>query len=73
MIETAQIEKLSTPERLGLMEQLWDGLRRDEAGVPSPQWHGEVLEARKTAAESGEARFLTLGQLRARLHVRFST
>ena len=67
MFESAQIDKLSTTERLSAMEQLWDALSRGEAQLPSPDWHGDVLAARKTAAEQGRARFLTLDQLRERL------
>ncbi len=54
-------------ERLQAMEQLWDALCREPEAVPSPGWHGEVLADRKTRAERGEARFLTLEQLRARV------
>lgn len=67
MFEPAQIDKLSTTERLSAMEQLWDALTRSDAHLPSPDWHGEVLAARKTAAEEGRANFLTLEQLRERL------
>jgi len=67
MLETAQIERMSVAERLQVMEQLWDALRRDGEEVTSPEWHGEVLADRKARAQRGEAKFLTLDQLRARL------
>jgi len=66
MIETSQIEKISTSERLQAMEQLWEALCRDHAEVSSPEWHGSVLRDRKARAEQGQAKFLTLDQLRAR-------
>lgn len=58
---------MSIAERLQAMEQLWDALCRDPAEVPSPQWHAEVLADRKARAQRGEAKFLTLEQLRSRL------
>jgi putative addiction module component (TIGR02574 family) len=66
MIESSQIERMSVAERLQTMEQLWDSLCRD-AALPSPEWHREVLTDRKARAQSGEAKFLTLDQLRSRL------
>ena len=66
MIEPREIESMSIAERLQTMEQIWDSLYRSAENVPSPNWHGEVLADRKTRAERGEARFLTLDQLRSR-------
>ena len=68
MIQPNEIDRMSTAERLRTMEQLWDALRREEGHLPSPEWHGQILANRKERAKRGEARFLTLDQLRA--HVR---
>jgi len=67
MIESAQIERMSVPERLRAMEELWDSLYRHADELPSPDWHRDVLAERKTRTQSGEAVFLTLDQLRSRL------
>ncbi len=67
MLESAQIDRMTTAERLQAMEQLWEALCRSPSDVPSPSWHGDVLAERKARAEHGEAGFLTLQQLRARL------
>ena len=67
MIESSQIEKMSVTERLQAMDQLWDSLIRDGDEIPSPDWHQEVLADRKARAQRGEAKFLTLDQLRSRL------
>ena len=66
MIESLEIERMSVAERLQTIEQIWDSLYRIGENVPSPNWHGEVLADRKTRAERGDARFLTLDQLRSR-------
>jgi hypothetical protein len=58
---------MSVIERLQAIEQIWDTLCRDPEIVASPKWHGEVLSDRKARAESGEAKFLTLAELKARL------
>ena len=67
MLEASEIDKMSLPERLGAIEQLWDAVCRVEGDVASPEWHRDILVERKARAERGEAKFLTLGQLRARL------
>lgn len=50
------------------MEQLWESLCREGEDLPSPSWHANVLTERKARAERGDAKFLTLQQLRERLH-----
>jgi hypothetical protein len=69
MLESAQIREMSMAERLQALEQLWDAVCRDDADVPSPAWHADVLADRRGRAARGEARFLTLDQLKARLRV----
>jgi len=67
MIESSLIEKMSVTERLQAMDQLWDSLNRCGDDIPSPDWHKDVLADRKARAQSGEAKFLTLAELRSRL------
>jgi putative addiction module component (TIGR02574 family) len=67
MFESSQIERMSITERLQAMDQLWDSLNRYDDKVPSPAWQEEVLADRKTRAQRGEAKFLTLDELRSRL------
>jgi hypothetical protein len=67
MIESSQIERMSVTERLQAMDQLWESLNRSGNEIPSPDWHQDVLADRKARALRGEAKFLTLAELRARL------
>ena len=67
MIESSEIERMSVTERLQVMDQLWDSLNRSGEEIPSPDWHQEILAHRKARAQRGEAKFLTLDQLRSRL------
>jgi len=52
-------------ERLQTMEQLWDSLCR-VTELPSPEWHQDVLADRKARALRGEAKFLTLDEVKSR-------
>ena len=67
MIDSSEIERMSVAERLQAMDQLWDSLTRDSDEIPSPEWHQQVLADRKARAQRGEAKFLTMDQLRSRL------
>jgi len=67
MIEPSQIERMSVTERLQAMDQIWDSLNRCSDEIPSPDWHQDVLADRKARVQSGEAKFLTLAELRSRL------
>ena len=67
MIESSQIERMSVTERLQAMNQLWDSLNRSGDEIPSRDWHQDVLADKKARTERGEAKFLTLDQLRSSL------
>jgi hypothetical protein len=45
---TEAIEKMSSDEKLRVMEHLWQSLSREVARLESPPWHKEAL--RETAA-----------------------
>ena len=62
---TTQIKKMSTIERLQVMEELWDALCHEEQEIKSPAWHGKILKKRKKKIESGEAEFISIDELKA--------
>jgi putative addiction module component (TIGR02574 family) len=64
-MNTLEIKKMSTTERLQTMEALWDSLVNDEVELESPEWHGDILKERKRKIESGKAEFISLEKLRA--------
>ena len=59
-----EVSRLSKAEQLQAMEWLWASLSKKPEEIQSPQWHGEVLAARKAKADSGEAQFLNVEQLK---------
>jgi putative addiction module component (TIGR02574 family) len=62
-----EVSRLSKAERLQAMEWLWASLSEKPDEIESPEWHGEVLAARKAKVDSGEAQFLSVEQLKERL------
>jgi hypothetical protein len=62
-----EVSRLSKAERLQAMEWLWASLSEKPEEIESPEWHGEVLAARKAKMDSGEAKFLNIAELKKRL------
>ena len=54
---TAQLDRLSTAEKISTMEYLWDDLCRHADEVSSPDWHGEVLAQRELSIAEGGATY----------------
>ncbi|MBF0235895.1 MAG: addiction module protein [Desulfamplus sp.] len=65
-MNAVEIRKMSTVDRLQMMEVIWDSLLYDEAGITSPEWHGNILEERKKKIEAGKADFISIRELRER-------
>jgi hypothetical protein len=54
---TAQLDQLSTADKIRTMEYLWDDLCRHADEVPSPAWHGEALSQREKSVADGSVSF----------------
>ncbi len=67
MPATLNLKQMSRPEKVRLMEEIWQDLSADEQAVGSPSWHGEIIAERTAKVEEGKATFLTLGELEMRL------
>ena len=65
-----QIAELSTPEKLLLVEDLWETIASEEADVPVPQSHAGELDARLSRRQASGARLLSLEELQARVEAR---
>ncbi len=51
------LERMTTGEKLQVMEEIWDDLCREPAQVNSPTWHETVLRGREKRVRSGDAQF----------------
>jgi putative addiction module component (TIGR02574 family) len=67
-IEVPEISKLSTPEKILFLEDLWDSIALDEEDIPVPDSHKVELDRRleKYLASPGE--LLTLEELQTRIN-----
>ncbi len=58
MSTTIDLQEMTTPDKLRLMEELWQNLSMTASEVASPEWHGEVLAERDRLINSGEETFI---------------
>jgi putative addiction module component (TIGR02574 family) len=65
-----QIDKLSPAEKILLVEDLWDAIASDEAGVPVPLSHRDELDKRFKQHKSAKGKLLSLGELQAKVERR---
>ncbi|GBE03016.1 putative addiction module component [bacterium BMS3Bbin06] len=65
-----EINKLSTPEKILLVEDIWDSIASNESVVPVPQSHMEELDRRLKRYESAPGNLLSLEELQARIEKR---
>ena len=62
-----EITRLSTPEKILLVEDMWDSIISDESDVPVPQSHVEELHRRLARYRSAPGSLLSLEELRVKI------
>ena len=72
MSVTLPLHEMTVPEKLRVMEALWEDLSRNADALESPEWHREVLEEREQRIASGEAQFSDWEQAKADIRKRVS-
>ena len=71
MAVALDLGKMSTADKLRLMEDLWQNLTTEDPEITSPAWHGDILAERDRLISSGEEQLIdwevAKKQLRAEL------
>jgi putative addiction module component (TIGR02574 family) len=65
--EIPEIARLTVPEKILLLEDLWDSIAAQESSVPVPPSHREELDRRLAEYEKDPGRLLMLDDLRGRV------
>ena len=72
MQSPVDLKQMSVPEKLRLMEALWDELCCREEEIPVADWHREVLDERERQIEEGKATFSDWETAKERIAKRIS-
>jgi putative addiction module component (TIGR02574 family) len=70
VIDIPEIEKLSIPEKILLVEDLWDKISFEESAVPVPESHMRELDRRLARHKSGPGELLSLDELQKKIESR---
>jgi hypothetical protein len=65
------IDEFPLPEKLALMERLWESLSSQPDEIPTPDWHGDVLAGCEAAVREGRTQFVDWEEAKQRLKDRF--
>jgi hypothetical protein len=61
------LDKMTSLDKIAVMEKLWDDLCRNPESISSPEWHGEVLQAREREIKEGKAKFAAFDRAKERI------
>jgi putative addiction module component (TIGR02574 family) len=62
-----EIKKLSIPEKILFLEELWDTIIAKDTEIPVPESHQAELDKRLKRHRSSQGKLLTLEELQARI------
>jgi putative addiction module component (TIGR02574 family) len=57
-VSIGEIQQLSLSEKLQIMEAIWEDLRLHADQVAVPQWHKDLLDARRKAVDENREKIL---------------
>lgn len=58
-------KNMSANEKIQIMEALWDSFIYEDSEIESPKWHEKIIEERKSNIANGNAKFISLNELKA--------
>ncbi len=61
------LDEMTLHEKLAAMELLWEDLARSPEKVESPEWHKDILDARRQRVAGGMAQFTDWEQAKAEI------
>jgi putative addiction module component (TIGR02574 family) len=64
------LDQMTVEEKLKAMEAIWRSLSSRDEEVPVPDWHKQVLDERQRQIDAGEARFVSLEEMKERVRKR---
>lgn len=61
------LDKMTSLDKIAVMEKLWDDLCRDPESISSPGWHKEILQTREREINEGKAEFADFDRAKERI------
>jgi len=67
MATVLPLDKMTVTDKLRALEEIWTDLLRAPEDVPSPAWHGDVLQAREERAREGASKLVDWSDAKRRI------
>ena len=64
------LKTMTVPEKLEVIERVWESLRRVDEKFESPAWHEELLAVRKKLHAEGKTKFSAWSEAKERIRRR---
>ncbi len=64
------LDRMTTAEKLSVMETLWADLSRDADAFESPAWHADILREREKRVAEGSETFVAWDEAKRQLRER---
>jgi len=64
------LDKMTISEKLRVLEDIWDDLRRTPDEMPPPSWHADVLQAREKRIQEGSSKFTDWNEVKRNIRDR---
>lgn len=66
MMSILDIKNMTTTEKIMAMEELWADMDKtaEANDYITPQWHKDILDEREKKVKSGEAKFLSIAEVK---------
>ncbi len=61
------LNKMTTIDKLRVIEDIWESLLLDSENIPSPSWHADVLSAREQRIKEGKSQFSDWDEAKSRI------
>jgi hypothetical protein len=62
--------KMTTSNKLRVLEEIWEDLRHTTREIPSPAWHADILHARELRIRTGKSHFSEWAEVKTRIRKR---
>ena len=65
------LNKMTSGEKIMIMNEIWDDLLRNSEDIPSPEWHKDILSEREERVKNGTAHFQDFDSVKSELRSEF--
>ena len=63
-MQIKDVKNLDLPQRIYMMEELWDSFKYEDTSITSPLWHKNILDSRAKDYKDGKIKTVSLDEVK---------